>query len=263
MPTLSDLIGESYADAYKVRSGDEKRFIEKHKIRLFPNIYSEKTYDDLFKGNNIKTIDRNKDRHGYNTGEDEKVYESVNQEKIKLYTGTGQPVPKNNWHAVRADGKIIISSNEKHGPSSVVDALKKKGHDVELVHEGEVINFPNNRGSSVSHTDAHFNRWHDSKVKPVENTAVMHSKAYDHYKNHAEKNSIEPMGENAFRRSMADKGLHRAKIGGRERYIGIGLKEAKDPCWKGYKKVKGKKDFEKGSCVKESLLNRKKLGLNK
>lgn len=31
-----------------------------------------------------------------------------------------------------------------------------------------------------------------------------------------------------------------------------------DPCWDGYKKVPGKKDFEKGSCVKESFLTEDK-----
>ena len=35
------------------------------------------------------------------------------------------------------------------------------------------------------------------------------------------------------------------------------LSEKKGPCWKGYRKVKGKADYEDGSCVKEEALNEK------
>ena len=37
----------------------------------------------------------------------------------------------------------------------------------------------------------------------------------------------------------------------------------KDPCWDGYKKVPGKKDYEEDSCVKEATYQGKEVPLNK
>jgi hypothetical protein len=65
----------------KVKSADEQKFIDKHVTAKNPD--RNGNGDDVFKGS-TKTIDRRKDRKGYNPGEDEKVYEALkgNQHKI-------------------------------------------------------------------------------------------------------------------------------------------------------------------------------------
>lgn len=40
------------------------------------------------------------------------------------------------------------------------------------------------------------------------------------------------------------------------------LSEKKGPCWKGYRKVKGKADYEDGSCMKEEDISKKKSSGN-
>jgi len=72
---LTEIIGELYTP----KAPDEKKFVDKHVSKLFPNLYSRPEYDFLFKGTNVKTIDRSADRHGYNPGDDEKVYEEVEE----------------------------------------------------------------------------------------------------------------------------------------------------------------------------------------
>ena len=75
MPALTNIIGE----VYRPKSGDEQRFFDKHVVQLFQNIYAKDEYDKLFKGTNVKAVDREKDNHGYNPGSDEKVYEEVEE----------------------------------------------------------------------------------------------------------------------------------------------------------------------------------------
>lgn len=82
MPLLKHIIGETFVP----KSQDEKDFVAKHVVKLFKNIYAEKEYDKLFKGTNIKAIDRTSpENHGYNPGQDEKVYESVEDQSFALH----------------------------------------------------------------------------------------------------------------------------------------------------------------------------------
>lgn len=75
MPALHKII----AEVYRPKSGDEQRFFDKHVVKLFDNIYSKPEYDKLFKATNVGNVDREKDNHGYNPGNDEKVYESADE----------------------------------------------------------------------------------------------------------------------------------------------------------------------------------------
>jgi hypothetical protein len=78
--TLKDFL-EGYL---KVKSADEQKFIDKHVTAKNPD--RNGNGDDVFKGS-TKAIDRRKDRKGYNPGEDEKVYEAVETERVKHPVG--------------------------------------------------------------------------------------------------------------------------------------------------------------------------------
>ena len=75
--TLKDFL-EGYL---KVKSADEQKFIDKHVTAKNPD--RNGNGDDVFKGS-TKTIDRRKDRKGYNPGEDEKVYEALKGDQHKI-----------------------------------------------------------------------------------------------------------------------------------------------------------------------------------
>jgi hypothetical protein len=69
----------------KVKSPDEQKFIDKHKTDTIPD--ANGNGDEVFKASKVKMDDRRKHRHGYNPGEDEKVYEAVETERVKHPVG--------------------------------------------------------------------------------------------------------------------------------------------------------------------------------
>lgn len=71
---MSKITLNQFFEIYKpVKSAQgEQNFINKHKVKVSGN--PEKNGDKFFKASNIKSVERNPD-HGYNPGQDEKVYE--------------------------------------------------------------------------------------------------------------------------------------------------------------------------------------------
>lgn len=74
---------------YYPKSADELRFYLKHLIKTLS--MQDGTEDDkVFKASHVKTYDRKKDRHGYNPGEDRKVYEATYEKDGTVYHTTGK-----------------------------------------------------------------------------------------------------------------------------------------------------------------------------
>lgn len=59
----------------KAKSKDEQKFIDAHTKEVIPD--ANGNGDEVFKASLTKKVDRKKERHGYETGEDEKVYEAA------------------------------------------------------------------------------------------------------------------------------------------------------------------------------------------
>jgi hypothetical protein len=87
MKTLKDIL-----ELYQAKSKDERRFVDKHIVVKQKDLNGNK--DDVFQATNIKTIGRKAERHGYEPGEDEKVYEEteVLDEKITASTPTSDVI---------------------------------------------------------------------------------------------------------------------------------------------------------------------------
>ena len=62
-------------EVYAPKSKDEKRFKDKHVVAKY-KLDDPSKEDSVFDGSNVKAIDREGTRHGYNPGDDEKVYEA-------------------------------------------------------------------------------------------------------------------------------------------------------------------------------------------
>jgi hypothetical protein len=83
MKTIKDMF-----EVYRPKSPDEQKFVDKHvtvKQKDRNEVNGKANGDDVFKATNIKTIEREKTRHGYDIGADEKVYEEnefVNEEEL-------------------------------------------------------------------------------------------------------------------------------------------------------------------------------------
>lgn len=67
------------------KTKDEKRFMDKHVIQKKDD--ANGNGDDHFRASNIKYSDRTPTRHGYNTGEDQKVYEETGVKTLKQILG--------------------------------------------------------------------------------------------------------------------------------------------------------------------------------
>ena len=67
-------------DGYAPKSTDELRFKRKHVVNTTSD--ANKNGDDVFKGTNVKAVDRAGTRFGYNPGQDEEVYEEVKKKKV-------------------------------------------------------------------------------------------------------------------------------------------------------------------------------------
>jgi len=65
-------------DGYAPKSTDELRFKKKHVVQKTDDSNGNK--DDVFKATNVKTLERAKERHGYDVDDDEKVYEGYRRD---------------------------------------------------------------------------------------------------------------------------------------------------------------------------------------
>lgn len=73
LPQLSSPVEPTSVTSYVPKTKDEKRFMDKHVVKKTED--RNGNGDDHFRATNVKPHDRSKG-HGYNTGEDQKVYES-------------------------------------------------------------------------------------------------------------------------------------------------------------------------------------------
>ncbi len=69
---------ETTTPGLNIKSADEKRFADKHVIKKTAD--RNGNGDDVFNATNVKGVERSP-KHGYNPGEDEKVYEAMDPDK--------------------------------------------------------------------------------------------------------------------------------------------------------------------------------------
>jgi hypothetical protein len=91
------------------KSPGEKRFKDKHTINVKQDIAGNK--DDVYKAANVNVHDRSKG-HGYNTGEDIKVYEDVQMKSLKQILGERHMTP-----AEKEKREDIAQGIEKSNPN--------------------------------------------------------------------------------------------------------------------------------------------------
>lgn len=83
MKTLKDMF-----EVYRPKSPDEQKFVDKHvvvKQKDRNEVNGKANGDDVFNATNVKTVNHKATRHGYDIGDDVKVYEEnqfVNEEEL-------------------------------------------------------------------------------------------------------------------------------------------------------------------------------------
>ena len=120
-------------EVYAPKSKDEKKFMDKH-ITVNNKLDDRGTQDDkLFKGTNINTVNR-ETMHGYNPGNDEKVYEEMSKvHPMALHVkdaGEGK-------YKVHAVGKHLADGIKvgEHLSDSELDDATEMGAKIKMVKE--------------------------------------------------------------------------------------------------------------------------------
>ena len=187
MPALHKII----AEVYRPKSGDEQRFFDKHVVKLFDNIYSKPEYDKLFKGQNVKTIDREKDNHGYNPGSDEKVYESASPRdasdaSAKNLAKKGSPIdpkkdPIRNLERVKANTKRAKGAAKSLGLGEEVDELEENWTFHDLM--GTAHSYTNHKSRRGKHKMGHVAQAAVETAKDLDTDihSVMHHAGITRY----------------------------------------------------------------------------------
>jgi hypothetical protein len=120
MKTLKEIL---QLEVYEPKSPDEKRFKDKHVVVKHKDANGND--DDLFNAKNIKTVDR-EPKHGYNPGEDEKVYEEVEQvEESKLTLGNR--IAWQHSKDVGLDGPKEMLKRHRGMDTNTLKSLSNKG----------------------------------------------------------------------------------------------------------------------------------------
>jgi hypothetical protein len=94
----------------KVKNPDEQKFVDKHVVAKHADRNGND--DEVFKGSKVKMADRRKDRHGYNPGEDEKVYEALKGSQHKIDANKNGKVDAHDFHLLRKKKKVAEEAEQ-------------------------------------------------------------------------------------------------------------------------------------------------------
>jgi hypothetical protein len=108
--TLKDFLNERQLGPMVVKNPDEQKFIDKHAIAKVADRNGND--DELFKGSKVKLADRKKERHGYNPGEDEEVYEELKGNQHKIDANHNGKVDAQDFKLLRKKKKVAEEAEQ-------------------------------------------------------------------------------------------------------------------------------------------------------
>jgi hypothetical protein len=143
--TLKDFL-EGYL---KVKSADEQKFIDKHVTAKNPD--RNGNGDDVFGASKVKTIDRRKDRKGYNPGEDEKVYEALKGNQHKIDANKNGKVDAEDFKKLRSKGKWASKSYKTADGKWASKDVKEEVEELEELSHGTLRSYRMKAKSVADH----------------------------------------------------------------------------------------------------------------
>ena len=151
------------SELYKPKSGDEQKFVAKHVVAKHDDVSGNK--DDVFQATNVKTVEREKDRHGYAPGKDEEVYEEVEQVDEKLHSSATAGDYVKDFK--KSDAPQFKGKSMKKRRQMAIAAFLSKGSMKEETEQIEgVVESSNPRDLSKISTERLQSHWDKHKDKP-------------------------------------------------------------------------------------------------
>jgi len=120
-------------EVYAPRSKDEKRFKDKHVVAR-SKLDKPSEDDDVFNANNVKVIDREKTKHGYNPNKDESVYEAFHPMALHVKPVKVNGKTKYKVHAVGSHLEDGIKVGE-HLSDTQLDDASEMGAKIKHIKE--------------------------------------------------------------------------------------------------------------------------------
>jgi len=115
--TLKDFLNERQLGPMVVKNPDEQKFIDKHVTAKTADRNGND--DELFKGSKVKKADRKSERHGYEPGEDEDVYEELKGNQHKIDANKNGKVDAHDFQLLRKKKKVAEEAEQ-------IDELSRK-----------------------------------------------------------------------------------------------------------------------------------------
>lgn len=118
---------------YRPKAKDEQDFADKHEVEVTDD--ANKNGDEVFKGTKVTPVNRKKERHGYDKGDDEKVYEEYVQEAVKK--GTLRDAGSGAMHTViHSRGNDRLTHTGEGGYEGIIHG-RVGGHKIRVLMHGE------------------------------------------------------------------------------------------------------------------------------
>jgi hypothetical protein len=119
---------QQFLEVYRPKSADEQKFVDKHVT--VKNKDRNGNGDDVFKATNVKVGDRKNENHGYDAGEDEKVYEALKGNQHKIDANKNGKIDAHDFHLLRKKKKVAEEAEELGELSQkMVRAYRDKARD--------------------------------------------------------------------------------------------------------------------------------------
>ena len=116
---------KDFLEVYRPKSPDEQKFVDKHVVIKHKD--RNGNGDDVFKATNIKTNKRKEERHGYDVGEDEKVYEDLKGDQHKIDANKNGKVDAHDFHLLRKKKKVAEEVTDPYDVAGMIKRAKAKG----------------------------------------------------------------------------------------------------------------------------------------
>lgn len=249
--TLKDFL-EGYL---KVKSADEQKFIDKHVTAKNPD--RNGNGDDVFKGN-TKTIDRRKDRKGYNPGEDEKVYEALKGNQHKIDANKNGKVDAHDFKLLRKKKKVAEEAEQIDELSNAtLRRYRMKAKSIGDNEKGD-INY-RSKGRDLAARKTHGGKWGMPKAKimakeEAEQIDELSDRALVRYDAAAKQGKLEEVLDTRdAKMSYAQKNMDSHKDSFEKFIKSTDPKEKADAHKTAMKRVKGLNTFVKNKVSKEEV----------
>lgn len=163
MKTIKELF-----EVYKPKSPDEQKFVDKHVAIKHKDRNGND--DDVFNATNVKAIKRKEERHGYDSGEDEKVYEDLEISDEELVFELSEDVEELEEGTVGYKNYTITARANKSGQRELGDIKHVYGHEKKM-----------NKLGVKQNDDDKYGDTHHVTVKNNETGDVTHHHVYQSY----------------------------------------------------------------------------------